>query len=303
MSSVAELCRAAECELQTVVEHRAVIDGHQATRLRHATNDESQWYETNHGLMAPPTFGLIIARTPLTESVALWLERDGAGIQDQGLVLLEMRIDVRGLLRFGELATTQVGVGLCQQTPLGLIATAHIETCGQSSNSMSLSTIRWLFPGMSRLGAQRRPLPRLTSRAARQAGRRVVRTEIDVAPDQALRYAEASGDDQPIHQDAEAARALGFRGVIVHGMCVLTMVGVSATEVLADGDPSRLAHLAGRFARPVHPGDRITTSFEQLDADTPDVRPYAFTANVTDGLAITHGRVGITPPAGSEALR
>jgi acyl dehydratase len=33
-------------------------------------------------------------------------------------------------------------------------------------------------------------------------------------------YAEASGDHNPIHQDAEVARSMGLPGVIAHGMLV-----------------------------------------------------------------------------------
>ncbi|MEE2827804.1 MAG: MaoC/PaaZ C-terminal domain-containing protein, partial [Myxococcota bacterium] len=34
-------------------------------------------------------------------------------------------------------------------------------------------------------------------------------------------FAELSGDFNPVHLDDEHARAAGFDGVIVHGMCVL----------------------------------------------------------------------------------
>jgi NAD(P)-dependent dehydrogenase (short-subunit alcohol dehydrogenase family)/acyl dehydratase/putative sterol carrier protein len=75
---------------------------------------------------------------------------------------------------------------------------------------------------------------------------------IVVAPDQSFRYAKASGDDNPIHVDAEFAKAVGFKGVILHGLCTLAL----ATKAL----PKNLERLSVRFSKPVYPGDKLTTN-------------------------------------------
>ncbi|AVT38594.1 MaoC/PaaZ C-terminal domain-containing protein [Plantactinospora sp. BB1] len=68
------------------------------------------------------------------------------------------------------------------------------------------------------------------------------------------RYADASGDRNPIHLDEEFARAAGLPGVIVHGLASLA---VASHTVLADGaEPARLSC---RFTRPIAPGDTLTT--------------------------------------------
>jgi acyl dehydratase len=72
------------------------------------------------------------------------------------------------------------------------------------------------------------------------------------------RYADASGDHNPIHLDDEVARAAGLPGVIVHGLASLA---IAARIVLAaaGADEARLARLSCRFTRPIAPGDTLTT--------------------------------------------
>lgn len=64
-----------------------------------------------------------------------------------------------------------------------------------------------------------------------------------------VRYAEASGDDNPIHVSDDAARQIGLPGVVAHGMLTLG----SALRVVTDwvGDPARVRSAFARFAKPV----------------------------------------------------
>ncbi len=41
------------------------------------------------------------------------------------------------------------------------------------------------------------------------------------------RYAEASGDQNPLHLDAEFAASTQFGGIIAHGMLTLALLGVT----------------------------------------------------------------------------
>ena len=62
-------------------------------------------------------------------------------------------------------------------------------------------------------------------------------------------YANASGDQNPIHQDEAFARSVGLPDVIAHGMWTM---GASGT-VVADwaGDAGRVVEFGTRFAKPV----------------------------------------------------
>jgi acyl dehydratase len=80
-----------------------------------------------------------------------------------------------------------------------------------------------------------------------------------VEADQTFRYAEASGDHNPIHLDPDTARAAGLPGVILHGMCTMAFATKAAVNGPAGGDPARITRVAVQFSRPVLPGQKLTT--------------------------------------------
>jgi len=118
--------------------------------------------------------------------------------------------------------------------------------------------------------------------------------------DQAVRYAAASGDANPIHVDDEAARAVGLPGVILHGMCTMALCGRAVVDELADGDPTRLLRLAVRFYRPVFPGNDLVTTM--YDAGTENGRRIAaFEASSAGKVVIRDGRAEVELPTPSGA--
>ena len=72
---------------------------------------------------------------------------------------------------------------------------------------------------------------------------------VPVARETLVAYANASLDQNPIHQDEEFARSVGLPDVIAHGMWTM---GASGT-VVADwaGDAGRVVEFGTRFTRPV----------------------------------------------------
>lgn len=62
-------------------------------------------------------------------------------------------------------------------------------------------------------------------------------------------YATASGDQNPIHQDEDVARAVGLPGVIAHGMYTLALAARAAGTWA--GAPGRVVELGAKFTRPV----------------------------------------------------
>jgi acyl dehydratase len=74
--------------------------------------------------------------------------------------------------------------------------------------------------------------------------------------DQIAAYAQASGDHNPIHADADFARSVGLPGVIAHGMLQMGILSGVASE--AAGGPKHLRRLYCRFAGMVEPGDTVT---------------------------------------------
>jgi len=72
--------------------------------------------------------------------------------------------------------------------------------------------------------------------------------ELHVTPDAGLtkRYAEASGDPNPIHTDEEFAKSVGLPGCILHGLYSMAQVARAHTA-LADGNPRALKRLRVQF--------------------------------------------------------
>jgi acyl dehydratase len=78
-----------------------------------------------------------------------------------------------------------------------------------------------------------------------------------VAPDQSKRYAEASGDRNPIHTDDDVAKMAGLPGIILHGLCTMAFVHNACVRKVGS-DPARVKRLSVRFARPVLMNDVLT---------------------------------------------
>jgi acyl dehydratase len=73
-------------------------------------------------------------------------------------------------------------------------------------------------------------------------------------------YADASGDYNPIHINAEAARAVGLDGTIAHGMLSMAFLGQLVTDWLGSlrGQEGWVSRLRVRFQAMVMPGDTLT---------------------------------------------
>jgi acyl dehydratase len=59
-------------------------------------------------------------------------------------------------------------------------------------------------------------------------------------------YADASGDQNPIHQDPEVARSVGLDDVIAHGMWTMGAAMDVVTSYVG-GDPGRIVSCATKF--------------------------------------------------------
>ncbi|MFF1556356.1 MaoC/PaaZ C-terminal domain-containing protein [Streptomyces sp. NPDC058279] len=98
-------------------------------------------------------------------------------------------------------------------------------------------------------------------------------------------YATASGDLNPIHLDAAAAREGGFETVIAHGMSVVALAVEEAVDRFAGGDPARVRGLGCRFSAPVAPGVPLDIVLQ------PDARAHVvrFTCKTPAGTAAKGG--------------
>lgn len=81
-------------------------------------------------------------------------------------------------------------------------------------------------------------------------------------------YAEIGGDRNPLHLSDDAARDVGFPGIIAHGM--FTMAHLGACVAAWAGDPASIERLSAQFRAPVFLGEEIVAGgrVRALDAAT-----------------------------------
>ena len=81
----------------------------------------------------------------------------------------------------------------------------------------------------------------------------------EVTQEKVNRYADASGDHNPLHVDPEFAATTQFEGTIAHGMLVLAYLSEMLTAAFGQRwlDSGRLKI---RFRAPARPGDTITST-------------------------------------------
>jgi len=98
-------------------------------------------------------------------------------------------------------------------------------------------------------------------------------------------YADASGDQNPIHQNEEFALSVGLPNVIAHGMLTMALVGKYVSD-FASGSANVLEYGA-RFTKPV-----IVPSGEKVD--------LTVSATVTE---VADGKVSISISATSVGVK
>ena len=84
-------------------------------------------------------------------------------------------------------------------------------------------------------------------------------------------YADASGDQNPLHQDDDFARSVGFPGIIAHGMFSMAHLAKALTDWL--GDPSALKRIKVQFRAPVFMDEMLVAKgqVQALDRSTGQV--------------------------------
>lgn len=97
------------------------------------------------------------------------------------------------------------------------------------------------------------------------------RTFPPIRRDDLLRYATASGDDNPVHLSTLAAQAAGFDDVFAHGMLVMAFVSRGLDEALG---AENILHLNARFTALTRLATPLTCTgvLQGLATDTREAR-------------------------------
>ena len=81
-------------------------------------------------------------------------------------------------------------------------------------------------------------------------------------------YADASGDQNPLHQDDSFAQSVGFPGIIAHGMFTMAHLATCVTKWL--GDPEALKSIKVQFRAVVFMNETMEAggTIKELDPET-----------------------------------
>jgi acyl dehydratase len=213
-------------------------------------------------VLAPPVFAIV----PAWPAIAAALSDRTLGIDVGRVVHGEQRMRFHRPIRPGDVLSTvgrlvsveERGANEVFVVALATTGPGDEPVCDQEVVAVSRGTASGA-EGSRPAAPPRSPRPAAASRPAGPGGAPDLVRAVDLPPDIAQRYAEASGDRNRIHLDDAFARQVGLPGVIVHGMCLLAIASRAVLEGVAGGDPARLRGLAVRFARPVRPGSRLVT--------------------------------------------
>jgi acyl dehydratase len=218
-------------------------------------DDNPAFFDANRpgGIVAPPMFAVVVAWNSLMSAVM------DPNVQADLLRLVHGEQDMEFLnpIRPGDTITASAKITSIETKASGETMTVELEASNQASKSVT----KMVFSAFIR-GSRNRDAARAESAAAAaepSRGEPAFTVAQTIDNDQTYRYAEASGDRNPIHVDENVAKMAGLPGIIVHGLCTMAFTSKVAIDKLCNGDPTRLKRLRVRFSRPVLPGQTITT--------------------------------------------
>lgn len=237
-------------------------------------------YSSRPGSEAPPLFGVVPAREPMLEALrAVVPEKIRTATSVHG----EHDVVLRRLIEPGMVLATRAAVVGLRVVSAGTQVVTRTETTlenGEPVDEQSwTSLLRGVDLGWS--GGDAPPTKPSPDDCAPPDGH--VRDWI--APDQSLRYAEASGDRDAYVLDESAALAAGFPGVILHGLCTMAFAARVVVDRCAEGDGRRVQRLGVRFTRPLLLGQEITISIRELPGRDGD-RRYTFEVADASGAPV-----------------
>jgi len=271
-------------KLGTRYEPRTVtIDVERSRSYAAATNDSNPAYLA--GTLAPPV-SLVIptwdAMMVALHDVVPAADQVAMLHAEQDMHFIAPLVPGRPLVTFAEAYSLRSGR---MGTRFTMRVVSAYEDGSPVAEQFATMLIRGIEPGDD---AGPTPPPHAFPSEAKAAKLASVAGTVDL--DQTLRYAEASGDHNPIHVDDAAAKAVGLPGVILHGMCTMALCARDVVDELAGGDPVRLRRLAVRFYRPVFPGnDLVTTMYDAGEGIV------AFEAASAGKVVVRDGRAELGP--------
>ncbi|MEO1483023.1 MAG: MaoC/PaaZ C-terminal domain-containing protein [Myxococcota bacterium] len=259
------------------------LTGRQASAYALATGDENRRYQG----VAPdaPPMAIVIGTVGVALR-AIFEDEAFVGSHERFLRLVQTEEDIRWhrpLLVDEELRLVTTVVDIDDRS-VGEILSCETEVRRENGEHLATALTTALVRDPKPMGERIAGLRKHTEEPAALAASvgEPLTSDWTVAPDQAERYAEASGDRNPIHLDDAVARHAGLKGRILHGLCTMAFAQRVIVDRVAGGVPSRLKRLRVRFSRPVYLGDTLTCALQPVSIDG----HYRVTVQNQDGVSV-----------------
>jgi acyl dehydratase len=253
-------------------------------RYARAYNDDNPaFFDASRptGIVAPPMFGVTVTWDALMKAM---MDPD-LHVDLLRLVHGEQDMEFPNPIRPGDVITANAKVLSIEAKTSGETMTVELNAKNQNGQPVQKTLFMIFIRGARNRDAAADPRPVEPDRGAPLL---TVAQTID--KDQTFRYAEASGDPNPIHVDENIAKMAGLPGIIVHGLCTMAFTSKVAIDKLSGGDPTRLKRLRVRFSRPVLPGQTITTKV-WADGARDGRKVFAYETFNPDGQAVIKGGI------------
>jgi len=217
--------------------------------------------------MAPPSYA-VVYELPILER--LWSDPNLHGGEEEAKKNVLMLVHGEQQMRFykpirpGDKLAFRIKITDIEDKGSGEFLVFKVVTTNGSSESVVESEwglfIRGIGSGQKSQKSNREEKQPADNEDPELAFRRIIRVPNDIT----YRYAEAAHDKNPIHIDDEVAKKAGLNGIIVHGLCTMSMAMRAIIECYTESDPSKLMQLGVRFSSPVYPGDILSIDAWEL---------------------------------------
>jgi acyl dehydratase len=254
-------------------------------RYARAYNEDNPWFldpARPGGVVAPPMFGVVMGWMPI-----MLVMTDGElGADLLRLLHSEQDMEFHRTVTPGDIVTSTAQIVAIEEKSAGESVAVEVTSANQRSELVQ----RMRFTAFIR-GRRKRERRGENVAESPLSSEPLLQASQVIDSDQTCRYAQASGDHNPIHVDENVAKMAGLPGIIVHGLCTMAFTSKVMIDHLCDRDPRRLKRLRARFSRPVFPGQTITTTVwsrpdrNGLQVYTYETRNLEGKAVIRDGIA------------------
>ena len=217
-----------------------------------ATNETNPiYFHSLEDLISPPLYPVVFIPMVLSQ---LGEEAEEMGLDMLRVVHSQHSMTWTNLLRSGD--EVHISAKIADMQLHGIHDTLDLEiTISCEQEPVVKMQYQLLVRGKQKPGVT----PKKKHEPDIELGQKLGEQSMIISEDQGLRYAKASGDNNPIHINEGIANMAGFPKTIVHGLCTMAFASKAIIEVLLDEKPSRLKYMSNRFSKPVFMGQTITT--------------------------------------------